>query len=96
LDILFQLPGVTHDYHSLQTDVMHYDGKSAAIYVTGLLRDEPPITKNSHGNRPDIGGVLLGFSRKFIVKFDEEGLVSEEKKVPSRTFVELFNIPGLG
>lgn len=74
LDILFQLPRVTHDYHSLQTDVMHYDGKSAAIYVTGLLRDEPPITKNSHGNRPDIGGVLLGFSRKFIVKFDEEGL----------------------
>jgi len=38
----------------------------------------------------------LGFSRKFIVKFDEEVLVSEKKKVPSRTFLELFNIPGLG
>ncbi|KAH8364479.1 hypothetical protein KR084_007260 [Drosophila pseudotakahashii] len=74
LGVLFQLPRVTHDFHSLQTDVMHYDGKMAVIYVTGLLRDEPPITKMSHGNRPDIGGVLLGFSRQFVVKFEEDGL----------------------
>ncbi|XP_070070517.1 nuclear RNA export factor 2 [Drosophila takahashii] len=74
LGVLFQLPRVTHDFHSLQTDVMHYDGKMAVIYVTGLLRDEPPVMKMTHGNRPEIGGLLLGFSRQFVVKFEEDGL----------------------
>ncbi|XP_017043386.1 LOW QUALITY PROTEIN: nuclear RNA export factor 2 [Drosophila ficusphila] len=67
LEVLAQLPKVTHDFHSLQTDVMHYDGSSAVIYVTGLLRDEEP-SKNA------IGDVFLGFSRQFVVKFDTEGL----------------------
>ncbi|XP_016980704.1 nuclear RNA export factor 2 isoform X2 [Drosophila rhopaloa] len=67
-DVLFQLPRVSHDFASLQTDVMHYDGQTAIIYVTGLLRDEA-----SGGSRP-IGDVLLGFSRQFVIKFDGDGL----------------------
>ncbi|XP_033157980.1 nuclear RNA export factor 2 isoform X2 [Drosophila mauritiana] len=74
VEILLQLPRVTHDFHSLQTDVMHYDGKGAVIYVAGLLRDEPPSTRNGHGGRTDIGDVLLGFSRQFVVTFDEANL----------------------
>jgi len=76
VEILLQLPRVTHDFHSLQTDVMHYNGKGAVIYVAGLLRDEPPSTRNGHGSKTDIGGVLLGFSRQFVVTFDEANLVS--------------------
>ncbi|EDW94831.1 nuclear RNA export factor 2 [Drosophila yakuba] len=74
VEILLQLPRVTHDFHSLQTDVMHYDGNMAVIYVTGLLRDEPPSSRTGHGIRSDIGGVLLGFSRQFVVKFDGANL----------------------
>ncbi|EDW41772.1 nuclear RNA export factor 2 [Drosophila sechellia] len=74
VEILLQLPRVTHDFHSLQTDVMHYDSKGAVIYVAGLLRDEPPSTRNGNGSRTDIGDVLLGFSRQFVVTFDEENL----------------------
>ncbi|XP_017128516.1 nuclear RNA export factor 2 isoform X2 [Drosophila elegans] len=68
MDVLMALPRVSHDFHSLQTDVMHYDGQTAIIYVTGLLRDEAP------GGSKSIGNIFLGFSRQFVVKFDGDGL----------------------
>ncbi|XP_017081163.2 nuclear RNA export factor 2 isoform X2 [Drosophila eugracilis] len=74
VEMLLQLPRVTHDFHSLQTDVMHYDGKMAVIYVTGLLRDETSLKMNGQSNRSSIGDVYLGFSRHFVIKFEEEGL----------------------
>ncbi|XP_017842738.2 LOW QUALITY PROTEIN: nuclear RNA export factor 2 [Drosophila busckii] len=60
MEVLMTLPKVKHDYISLQTDVMHYDDKTAVIYVTGLLRDEPDL--------------LLAFSRQFVLKVDKTGL----------------------
>ncbi|KAH8395304.1 hypothetical protein KR222_008569, partial [Zaprionus bogoriensis] len=62
--VLMELPEVTHDYVSLQTDVMHYDSKMAIISVNGLLRDEPDL--------------LLAFSRQFVLKVDAVGLVSRQ------------------
>ncbi|KAH8259653.1 hypothetical protein KR026_008245, partial [Drosophila bipectinata] len=67
VELMLKLPKVTHDFHSLQTDVMHYDGKSAIIYVTGLLRDES--ANNFRGD-----DLFLAFSRQFVVKLEEDGL----------------------
>lgn len=62
IDVLMQLPEVTHDYVSLQTDVMYHDSKMTIINVSGLLRDEPDL--------------LLAFSRQFVLKVEATGLVS--------------------
>ncbi|KAH8378751.1 hypothetical protein KR009_001212 [Drosophila setifemur] len=85
MDVLMQLPRVVHDFHSLQTDVMHYDSKSAIIYVTGLLRDESPSSFN-------IGDLFLAFSRQFVVKFDKEGLGLGKKARRMKITNERFNI----
>ncbi|KAH8286911.1 hypothetical protein KR018_009044, partial [Drosophila ironensis] len=88
LEVLLKLPKVRHDFHSLQTDVMHYNGKSAVIYVTGLLRDESPgIWRDQN--------FYLAFSRQFVIKFEEYGLV--RKCPPNKTlFTLLFQLQGLG
>ncbi|XP_017861198.1 PREDICTED: nuclear RNA export factor 2 [Drosophila arizonae] len=59
MQALMQLPEVTHDYISLQTDVMHHDEQGAMIYVTGVLRDEPDL--------------LLAFSRQFVLRVRDTG-----------------------
>lgn len=61
--VLMQLPEVRHDYISLQTDVMQYDDHLAVINVNGVLRDEPDL--------------LLAFSRQFVLRVEETGLVRE-------------------
>ncbi|XP_030380200.1 nuclear RNA export factor 2 [Scaptodrosophila lebanonensis] len=69
LHIYMKLPNVKHDFSSLQTDVMHYDSKSAVIYVTGVLRDAEPEKANVLQGEP----LILAFSRQFILKVDAEG-----------------------
>ncbi|XP_017029925.1 nuclear RNA export factor 2 [Drosophila kikkawai] len=83
--VLMQLPKVTHDFHSLQTDVMYYDGKSAVINVTGLLRDEQPDSR-------DKSDFFLAFSRQFVIKIDDEGQGISKGARRIRITNERFNI----
>ncbi|SPP87113.1 nuclear RNA export factor 2 [Drosophila guanche] len=66
IGVLMELPSVVHDFVSLQTDVMHFNGKSAVIHVTGLLRDDSPCTHNQEE-------LYLAFSRDFVLKIDDQG-----------------------
>ncbi|KAH8296249.1 hypothetical protein KR054_003636 [Drosophila jambulina] len=85
MEVLMQLPKVAHDFHSLQTDVMHYDGKSAAINVTGLLRDESPGSQ-------DKSDFFLAFSRQFVIKIESEGQGISKGAHRIRITNERFNI----
>ncbi|EDV40464.1 uncharacterized protein Dana_GF10521 [Drosophila ananassae] len=85
VELLLKLPKVTHDFHSLQTDVMHYDGKSAIIYVTGLLRDEA-----AGSFRGD--DLFLAFSRQFVVKLEDDGLGLGKSARRLKITNERFNI----
>ncbi|XP_034480593.1 nuclear RNA export factor 2 [Drosophila innubila] len=76
--VLMQLPVVTHDYVSLQTDVMHYNAKLAIINVTGLMRDEPDL--------------LMAFSRQFVLKVEAEGLGVGKRVRRMKIINERFNI----
>ncbi|XP_022227270.2 nuclear RNA export factor 2 isoform X2 [Drosophila obscura] len=67
IDVLMELPSVVHDFISLQTDVMHFNGQSAVIHVTGLMRDDSPSTHNQKE-------LYLAFSRNFVLKVDDQGL----------------------
>ncbi|KAL7733734.1 hypothetical protein ACLKA6_011466 [Drosophila palustris] len=78
LAVLMQLPVVTHDYVSLQTDVMHYDSKSVIINVTGMMRDEPDL--------------LLAFSRQFVLKVEAEGLGVGKRERRMKIINERLNI----
>ncbi|XP_068148932.1 LOW QUALITY PROTEIN: nuclear RNA export factor 2-like [Drosophila tropicalis] len=68
ISLFMQLPPVRFDFVSLQTDVMHWDGKSAIIYVNGLMEDISPIAEKSEIP------FFLGFSRQFVLKVDATGL----------------------
>ncbi|KAH8365796.1 hypothetical protein KR093_004449, partial [Drosophila rubida] len=76
--VLMQLPEVSHDYVSLQTDVMHYDANLVVINVIGLLRDEPDL--------------LLAFSRQFVLHVDEVGLGVGKSARRLKIINERFNI----
>ncbi|EDW68602.1 nuclear RNA export factor 2 [Drosophila virilis] len=76
--VLMQLPEVTHDYVSLQTDVMHYDDQMAIIYVNGVLRDGSDL--------------LLAFSRQFVLKVDANGLGVGKRARSMKIINERFNI----
>ncbi|XP_026847358.1 nuclear RNA export factor 2 [Drosophila persimilis] len=65
--VLMELPSVVHDFRSLQTDVMHYNGQLAVIHLTGLMRDDSPSTHNQ-------AELYLAFTRNFVLKVDKEGL----------------------
>ncbi|XP_032599418.1 nuclear RNA export factor 2 isoform X2 [Drosophila grimshawi] len=78
MEVLMQLPVVTHDYVSLQTNVLHYDPNMAVIYVNGVLRDEPEL--------------LLAFSRQFVLKVDAVGLGVGKRARRMRIVNESFNI----
>ncbi|EDW85091.1 uncharacterized protein Dwil_GK14467 [Drosophila willistoni] len=68
ISLFMQLPSVRHDFVSLETDVMHWDGKSAIIYVNGLFEDVSPTAQNAQVP------FYLAFSRQFVLKVDATGL----------------------
>ncbi|XP_017140758.1 nuclear RNA export factor 2-like isoform X3 [Drosophila miranda] len=67
IGVLMELPSVVHDFLSVQTDVMHYNGQSAVIHVTGLMRDDSPTTHNQ-------AELYLAFTRNLVLKVDKQGL----------------------
>ncbi|KAH8302090.1 hypothetical protein KR044_002693, partial [Drosophila immigrans] len=76
--VVMQLPEVSHDYVSLQTDVMQYDANMVVINVIGLLRDEPDL--------------LLAFSRQFVLHVDAVGLGVGKSARRIKIINERFNI----
>ncbi|EDW73510.1 uncharacterized protein Dwil_GK16608 [Drosophila willistoni] len=68
ISLFMKLPGVRHDFVSLQTDVMHWDAKSAIIYVNGLFEDKSLTTQKARAP------FYLAFSRQFVLKVDATGL----------------------